>query len=69
MSSVWDYAIKRKNVFTKVLEGQCKRCNKVITCSGNSTTTLKNHLKTHGIDVEKPTVSTSKEEPIPEKRT
>ncbi|KAG5677009.1 hypothetical protein PVAND_006797 [Polypedilum vanderplanki] len=69
MPSVWDFAIKRKNPITKVLEGQCTRCNKVITCSGNSTTTLKNHLKIHGINIEAQVTGTSKEEPITEKRT
>lgn len=52
MSSVWDFAIKIKNPVTKSLEGKCKTCHKIIKCSGNSTTTLKNHLKTHGIDLD-----------------
>ena len=51
--SAWDHAVKRKNAKTTELEGQCNRCNKVIKCSGNSTTTLKSHLKTHGINFDK----------------
>ena len=69
MSSVWDFATKRKNPKTKSLEGQCLRCNKIIVCSGNSTTTLKVHLKTHGIDFERSAAGTSNEEPTAEKRT
>ncbi len=54
MSSVWDYATKRKNPTTKQQEAQCGRCNKVIKCSGGSSTSLKSHLKqVHSIDVEK----------------
>ena len=69
MSSVWDFATKRKNPKTKSLEGQCLRCNKIIVCSGNSKTTLKAHLKTHGIDFERSAAGTSNEEPTAEKRT
>jgi len=57
--SVWDYATKRKNPTSKDLEGQCQDCNKIIKCSGNSTTTLKNHLKSHGISFQKATESTT----------
>jgi BED zinc finger len=67
--SVWAYATKRKNPITKELEGQCQRCNKIIKCSGNSTTTLKNHLKSHGICFDKATESTTlKDESGSEKR-
>lgn len=71
MSTVWEYAVKRKNPQTKEQEAQCKRCNKIIRCSGNSTTTLKNHLKKlHGIVIDKSTQSTtSTEEAANEKRT
>lgn len=72
MSSVWEYAAKRKNPITKELEGQCGRCNKIIKCSANSTTTLKNHLKIHGIDFDKPAgggACASNEEPVSNKRT
>ena len=70
MSSVWEYAAKRKNPITKELEGKCGQCNKIIKCSGNSTTMLKNHLKIHGIDFDKPAGGcTSKEEPVNNKRT
>ena len=51
MSSVWDYATKRKNAKTKKVEGQCLQCNKIIKCSGRSTSLLKSHLHTHGIDI------------------
>lgn len=50
---------KTKNPITKELEGQCQRCNKIIKCSGNSTTTLKNHLKSHEICFDKATESTT----------
>ena len=49
MASVWEFATKRRNPHTKELEGQCNRCNSIIKCSGNSTTTLKRHLQQHGI--------------------
>ena len=39
------------------MEGQCQRCNKIIKCSGNSTTTLKNHLKKHRLCLDKATES------------
>ena len=69
--SVWDHAVKRKNAKTKELEGQCNRCNKVIKCSGNSTTTLKSHLKTHGInfDREQQQEPTSSKNVVSEKPT
>ena len=54
--SAWIYATKWKNPITKELEGQCQRCNK-IKCSGNSATTLKNHLKSHGLCLDKATES------------
>lgn len=57
--SVWDYATKRKNSTTKDLEGQCHYCNKIIKCSGNSTTTLKNHLKSHDVSFQKVSESTA----------
>ncbi|KAG5683994.1 hypothetical protein PVAND_013247 [Polypedilum vanderplanki] len=47
MSSVWSYADKIKDGIK--LSGQCHQCKKIIICSNRSTTTLKNHLKTHGI--------------------
>ena len=55
--SAWIYATKRKNSITKELEGQCQRCNKIIKCSGNSTTTLKNHLKSDRLCLDKATES------------
>ena len=55
--SAWIYEPKRKNPITKELEGQCQRCNKIIKCSGNSTTTLKNHLKSHGVCLDEATES------------
>ena len=39
------------------MEGQCQRCNKMIKYSGSSTTTLKNHLKSHGLSLNKATES------------
>ncbi|KAG5672799.1 hypothetical protein PVAND_002892 [Polypedilum vanderplanki] len=47
MSSVWSYADKIKDGIK--LSGQCHQCKKIIICSNRSTTTLKDHLKTHGI--------------------
>ncbi|KAG5685062.1 hypothetical protein PVAND_014263 [Polypedilum vanderplanki] len=47
MSSVWSYADKIKDGMK--LSGQCHQCKKIIICSNRSTTTLKDHLKTHGI--------------------
>ncbi|KAL3876839.1 hypothetical protein ACJMK2_034625, partial [Sinanodonta woodiana] len=44
----------RKNPITKEPDGQCGRCYKIIKCSGNSTTTLKNNKKIHGINFDKP---------------
>ncbi|KAL3863601.1 hypothetical protein ACJMK2_005352, partial [Sinanodonta woodiana] len=55
--SVWDHAVKQTNGKRKELDGQCNRCNKILKCSGNSTTTLKSHLKTHGINVDRVTSS------------
>ncbi|CAF0985424.1 unnamed protein product [Didymodactylos carnosus] len=53
MSSVWKYALKRKNPITKESEGVCNKCGQVIKLSGRSTTGLRNHLKQkHGIDVD-----------------
>jgi len=62
MLSVWEFATKRKNPNTKEIEAQCGRCNKIIKCSRNSTTTLKNHFKLHSIDIDKSAADTSKEE-------
>ena len=70
MPNVWEYATKRRNARTKELEAQCGRCNKIIKCSGNSTTTLKKHLMTHGINVvDKTTQNTASEKPAEEKRS
>lgn len=51
MSSVWEYATKKKNEITKEVEGVCKRCGKTIQCNKGSTTSLKSHLKSHGIEI------------------
>lgn len=53
MTSVWDFATKRKNATTKEIEGQCQRCNKIIKCSKGSIASLRTHLATHGIIIEK----------------
>lgn len=53
MSSVWDFAAKIK--IGKELKGRCNRCNEIIQCSSRSTTSLKNHLKTHGILIDQAT--------------
>ena len=55
--SAWIYATKWKNPITKELEGQCQRCNKIIKRSENSTTTSKNHLKSHELCLDKATES------------
>ncbi|KAG5667383.1 hypothetical protein PVAND_015365 [Polypedilum vanderplanki] len=49
--SVWSFADKIKN--GSELSGQCHRCKKIIKCSKRSTTSLKEHLKIHGIDITK----------------
>ena len=51
MSSVRNYATKRKNAKTKEVEGRYLRSNKIIRCSGGSTSSLKSHIHTQGIDV------------------
>jgi len=49
--SIWEHASKRKNAGIKECEAICGYCNKVMKCSGGSTTSLKAHLKSkHGID-------------------
>lgn len=68
MSTVWNYASKRKNPITKELEARCEQCNKIIKCSGNSTTTLKKHLKLHNIDIDIPIQPSTSKEPVKEKK-
>lgn len=49
MSEVWKYATKRKDPITKQVSGQCNRCGDLIVCSDGSPSSLRNHLKAHGI--------------------
>jgi hypothetical protein len=49
---IWDYAEKVEDKVTKEISGMCFHCRRSIKCSKGSFSSLKNHLKTHGIFIE-----------------
>ena len=44
---VWKYFLKNRHTE----KARCKTCRTTLSCKGGTTTTLKNHLKTHGITI------------------
>lgn len=46
---IWDYATKVEDKVTKEISGICHHCQKSIKCSKGSYSSLRNHLKSHGI--------------------
>ena len=75
MSLVWEYAIKRRNPHRSArspcslrITLRSPRCNKIIKCSRNSTTLLKNHNQLHISDVNKSTNSKTSREEIVNKK-
>lgn len=70
MSFVWNFATKRKNPVTNIIEAVCGKCGAVIRAANGSTSAIRTHLdKQHQINVNNPisetSVSIKKDETLP----